>query len=264
VRNAIDPGDDTPWQSPDIILCFASDLPDGADPGELGAQLFGGDRWDTDFSSGTASANGASLQTVDELTTFMDTVSFGGEQRLFLTHEPFSYFLRLENTTAAALGVTVRVFLVPADQAADRRSWMELDKFLVEVAPGKEVVYRPDTESSIVKRPAETSPAAVQPGGTDPDERSYCDCGWPYTLLLPRGKPAGMEFRLLVLCTDATIDQLPEPEHCGSMSYCGAVDQYPDTRDMGYPFSRPFATAISDAIVELDSAAARTVTIRHT
>jgi hypothetical protein len=264
VRNAVDPNDDTPWQSPDIILCFTSDLPDGTDPGELGTQLFGGDRWDTAFPSGTASANGASLQTVDELTTFMDTVTFGGEQRLFLTHEPFSYFLRLENTTSAALGVTVRVFLVPADQAADRRSWMELDKFLVELAAGKQVVHRPDTESSIVKRPAETSPAAAAPGGTDPDERSYCDCGWPYTLLLPRGKPDGMEFRLLVLCTDATIDQLPEPDHCGSMSYCGAVDQYPDTRDMGYPFSRPFATAISDAIVELDSAAARTVRIRHT
>jgi hypothetical protein len=106
----------------------------------------------------------------------------------------------------------------------------------------------------------------VIPGDDDPDERSYCDCGWPYTLLLPRGKPDGMPFRLLVLGTDAAIDGVEHPEHCGSMSYCGAVDRYPDTRDMGYPFSRPFgpaASAISDRIVALDSAAARTVTIRH-
>jgi hypothetical protein len=51
------------------------------------------------------------------------------------------------------------------------------------------------------------------------------------------------------------------------MSYCGAVDRYPDTRDMGYPFSRPFAgpkaTAIRDTILALPSAAARTVSIRH-
>jgi hypothetical protein len=50
------------------------------------------------------------------------------------------------------------------------------------------------------------------------------------------------------------------------MSFCGAVDRYPDTRDMGYPFSRPFApkpTAIRDAILALPSAAARTVSIRH-
>jgi hypothetical protein len=142
-----------------------------------------------------------------------------------------------------------------------------MDKFLVDLEPGKQVVYRPDTESSIVKRPAETSPAAVIPSGNEPDERSYCDCGWPYTLLLPRGTSEGMQFRLLVLATDATIDQLQDPEQCGSMSYCGAVDRYPDTRDMGYPFSRPFGSAesaISDRIVALDSAAARTVNIRHT
>ena len=76
-----------------------------------------------------------------------------------------------------------------------------------------------------------------------------------------------MEFRLLVLCTDADVDQLGQPEQCGSMSYCGAVDRYPDARDMGYPFSRPFegpaATAISDKIGGLASAAARTVKIRH-
>jgi hypothetical protein len=76
-----------------------------------------------------------------------------------------------------------------------------------------------------------------------------------------------MRYRLLVMCTDAAIDNVARPEHCGSMSYCGAVDRYPDTRDMGYPFSRPFpgatATAIRDAILRLPNGAARTVTIRH-
>jgi hypothetical protein len=267
VRNALDQNADTPWTSPDIILCRTSDLPEETDPAELGTQLFGGANWGTDFTSAQASADGTALETIDELTTTMATVNFGGAPIRFLTHEPFSYFLRIENTTPNPLGVTVRIFLAPADLAADRRSWMEMDKFLVDLQPGKQVVYRPDTESSIVKRPAETSPAAVIPGGTDPDERSYCDCGWPYTLLLPRGTPEGMPFRLLILVTDAAIDRLEQPEPCGSMSYCGAVDRYPDTRDMGYPFCRPFEgpadSAIRDTIVGLDSAAARTVTIRH-
>jgi hypothetical protein len=265
LRNAL--AGDEPWASPDIILCRTADLPAGTDPGALGESLFGGASWDTDFTSAQASAGGTTLQTIDELTTTMATAGFGGARRLFLTHEPFSYFLRIENTTAQPVGATVRIFLVLADQADDRRMWMEMDKFLVELAPGKQVVYRPDTESAIVKRPAEVSPAAVMPAGVDPDERSYCDCGWPYTLLLPRGTPDGMSCRLLALCTDAAIDEVGHAEHCGSMSYCGAVDRYPDTRDMGYPFCRPFAgpaaTGIRDAIVELDSFAARTVTIRH-
>ena len=105
--------------------------------------------------------------------------------------------------------------------------------------------------------------APTEQTGADPDERSYCDCGWPYTLLLPRGDAAGMAFRLLVLCTDAAIDQVDPPEHCGSMSFCGAVDRYPDVRDMGYPFARPFAQPIAETFAALENAAMRTFTIKR-
>jgi hypothetical protein len=47
------------------------------------------------------------------------------------------------------------------------------------------------------------------------------------------------------------------------MSFCGAVERYPDTRDMGYPFSRPFARPISATILDVPSAAGRSLTIRH-
>ena len=50
------------------------------------------------------------------------------------------------------------------------------------------------------------------------------------------------------------------------MSWCGAVDRYPDRRDMGYPFCRPFeggAEPIAETFVGLESAAGRTVKIRH-
>ncbi len=76
-----------------------------------------------------------------------------------------------------------------------------------------------------------------------------------------------MEFRLLVVCTDATADQIGTGGDCGSMSYCGAVDRYPDSRDMGYPFARPFsgaaAAAIRDTIVAQPHMAARSIKIRH-
>ncbi len=268
LRSALDGQTPKPWSSPDIILCRTGDLPAGAEPATVGQSLFGGDNWDKDFGSTVASAGGVDLTTISELTTTMASVAFGGRTVSFLTHEPFSVFLRVENPTAAPSQVTVRLFLVPADLARDRRAWIEMDKFLLDVpAQTKLVAYRSDSDSSVVKRPVDLNPARVLPGGTDPNDTAYCDCGWPYTLLLPRGTPEGMAFRLMAICTDAAIDRVPAPGHCGSMSFCGAVDRYPDTRDMGYPFARPFAgpraTAIRDALLNLRSTCARTVTIRH-
>lgn len=265
LRNALEGDSKEPWASPDIILCRTADLPQGQDPAAVGEELFGGDHWAEAFEG---SAGGAGVQPIDELITSMASANFGGKAIHFLTHEPFSYFLRAENRSAKDLEVTARIFLVPAAHAEDRRAWIEMDKFLVSLpARSKTVVYRPDSESSIVKRPVDRGPAAVQaPNGTT-DQGSYCDCGWPYTLLLPRGTADGAEYRLLAMFSDAAIDRVEAPAQCGSMSWCGAVDRYPDTRDMGYPFCRPFkggAHAIADTFAGLASAAGRTVTIRHT
>lgn len=172
--------------------------------------------------------------------------------------------VRVRNVTARPTAITLRVFLAPAEVAGDRRMWMELDKFLVEVpASGRRVVYRPDTEFSVVKKPAETDPQTVLDGAADPNDPNYCDCGWPYTLLLPRGTPQGMPFRLVVVCSNAARDLVGPSAECGSMSFCGAVDRYPDTRDMGYPFSRPFAVSVADTVLAVPSAAGRSLTIRH-
>ena len=76
-------------------------------------------------------------------------------------------------------------------------------------APGRQVLYRPDTESSIIKRPAETSPAAVIPGGDDPDERVVLRLRLAvHAAAAARAPPEGMPFRLLVLLTDAAIDRV--------------------------------------------------------
>ena len=68
---------------------------------------------------------------------------------------------------------------------------------------------------------------------------------------------------MAVFCTDAARDLVRPSAECGSMSFCGAVERYPDTRDMGYPFSRPFARPITDTILGVPSAAGRSLTIRH-
>jgi hypothetical protein len=267
VRNDLVATDAPAWSSPDIILCRATDLPPGVDPSVVGEQLFGGTNWDVDFTERDAAAAGHQLSTIRELRTSMSRRTVDAMKVDYLSHTPFSYFLRVENLAASEQRITIRLFLAPAEIADDRRAWIEMDKFVVELAASaRTVIHRRDVESSVVKRPAEPDPSNVRPGGGDPDETAYCDCGWPYTLLLPRGTSEGMEFRLMVICTDAAIDHVAMPGDCGSMSYCGAVDRYPDFRDMGYPFNRRFGdgvSALADRLVALSSAAARTVVIRH-
>lgn len=272
VRNTLD-GAATPWASPDVILVRTRDLPvrrSARQLAQLGRSLFGGQRWDSDFRAATATAGSTRLTTVDEIVTSMQSSTMAdGRSVRTLTHEPFTYFLRIENRAASALDVTVRLFLVPAATAADRRAWIEMDKFSASLpARAKTVLVRSDRDASVIKRPAEDSPAAIQRSNASGRERAYCDCGWPYPLLVPRGtNGSGMEYRLLMIVTDAAIDRVPTPGHCGSMSFCGAVDRYPDTREMGYPFHRRFAgsrsRAIRDAVVAWPNGAARTITIRH-
>jgi Hemocyanin, copper containing domain/Hemocyanin, ig-like domain len=280
-----------PWASPDLILCRTAELPGSDAPDflqgggqRLGDAAFGGDRWDLDFTQAeVALPDGTSFHTTAELTTTVKQRELvidpppgqpGPPWRGtidYLTHEPFCWFLRVENPGQQDVSVTVRLFLapeeVPGDAAEERRWWIELDKFIQQVPAGRRVViFRPDELSSVIKKPADKDPATLPPPrpGDDDDGGSYCQCGWPYTLLLPQGTPAGMGFRLLVLLTDAARDQVPEPGHCGSMSYCGAADRYPDARDMGYPFSRPFTKPIGETFLALDNAAGRRLTIRRT
>jgi Hemocyanin, copper containing domain/Hemocyanin, ig-like domain len=289
VRHALD-GAAVPWASPDLILCRTAELPGSDAPDfvatggqRLGEEAFGGDRWDLDFSAAqVVLPDGASFATTAELTTTVKQRELVIEPPEghpgppwtgtidYLTHEPFCWFLRVENPTRQDVDVTVRLFLAPeatpGGAADERRWWVELDKFIHPVPAGRRIViFRPDELSSIIKKPADKDPANLpepQPGGED-DGGSYCQCGWPYTLLLPQGTPAGMPFRLLVLLTDAAQDQVPQAGHCGSMSYCGAADRYPDVQDMGYPFSRPFQAPIVDTFLALGNAAGRRLTIRR-
>ena len=177
-------------------------------------------------------------------------------------HEPFLWRLRAENPGADELKVTVRIFLAPAEAAEDRRAWIEMDKFEHVLAPGANEIERPGRLASPARKPAERPPLWEQGPAQTPHEQ-YCRCGWPYHLLLPRGTVAGMPFRVLAMLTDWELDRVAGDDECGSMSFCGARDRYPDRRQMGYPFSRPLPGGVAATLEALACVHARDITIRH-
>ncbi|MEM7095955.1 MAG: tyrosinase family protein [Actinomycetota bacterium] len=218
---------------------------------------------DVDLSDPGASAG------TDELTTAMFTRIVPSNQFdaglviAYLDQRPFGYVLRLDNP-GAATEVTARVFIAPAEDTDDSRAWIEMDKFKVEVEPGPNTFYRSASESSVVKKAAIKPPQVeVDPAGDPTDTSDYCSCGWPYNLLLPRGTRDGSAYELLVIYTDAAIDDVIADRTCGSVSFCGVMDDlYPDTRPMGYPFDRPFAGPLLDTFDGLATAARSSFTIR--
>ena len=240
-------------QSPDVILCRADKV--SGDSQAFGEQTFGGAQWDTDPV--------ANALTTTELRTQMRRRNLDGETVQFLDHEDFFYFIRVRNEEAADRTITVRIFLAAKKAADDRRSWIELDKFQHKLkASQKAVIARSSKLSAAVRKPARrpTDPPPVPEPGRD---ANYCDCGWPYHLMLPRGKREGMDFRLLVVLTDWEIDKVEVEGKCGSMSFCGKRDvAYPDKRPMGYPFDRRWPQPISDTILAHNNMAARDIVIR--
>jgi tyrosinase len=263
---------DATGRSTDIGLALVDDLAAGVgngtefDGATFGATTFGGALWDTPI----AECPGGRLTTELTSTIGRYDLQFANGQTFpifHLDHAEFAYFFRLENSSDAAQRVTVRVFLAAAEHADDRRWWIEMDKFLHPLEPRERaVVYRPARLSSVVRKPARR-PDEPAPGPTDPND-DYCNCGWPYHMLLPRGREDGMPFRLLVVVTDAYTDMPQIEQRCGSVSFCGSRDStFPDNRGMGYPFDRPFPAprTIADTIADaaLTTVAALDITVRH-
>jgi tyrosinase len=258
-----DAGDDRPGQSPDLFLLF-EDQVEGDDLAGWAEQALGGDHWDDRPAIGT-----------DELETEMLTrrLVFAEHPELddievaYLDQRAFAYAVRVENDSDEAREVTLRLFFV-ADQCFDeRRQWIELDKWKHPLGPReRSVAVRRGASSSVIRKPALKPPGSLQHSPDRPagefDENSYCECGWPYNLLLPRGTAEGMPFWLVAIATDSAQDSVEEST-CGSMSFCGAKDRYPDTKPMGYPFDRRVSGGPL-AICGWPNAAARSFRIRWT
>lgn len=180
--------------------------------------------------------------------------SFTGESTAEVTvkhldHEPFKYTFEIVNNAGDSKEAMVRVYLVPKYNELgkkftpnqQRSMLIELDKFITKLKPGKNVVERTSKDSSVtvptksVFAPFETL-----------DGKDQCNCGWPEYLLLPRGKPEGMTFRLIVFVSNWQEDKLHDDVSClckGSPSYCRYLYQkVADKRPIGYPFDRKIDT----------------------
>ncbi|HEX2086731.1 MAG TPA: hypothetical protein VHF89_13710 [Solirubrobacteraceae bacterium] len=241
--------DDAPPVDPgELLLAFDDEL-----------EAPGGDRLDA-----------APATTTDELETSMAETPFDPADPqtvpvTHLTHRAFSVLLPIRNASEDGQRVTVRLFLAPEERQDDRRAWIELDKFDARLAAGEEtVLHRPTRLASVVRKPTAPEPQFVQPPARTPREQ-YCRCGWPYHLLLPRGTEDGLPFRLAAIVTDFALDHLHGDSDCGSLSFCGSIDEeFPDRREMGYPFNRPFTSrTIAETLEAEPSMTARTISIRH-
>jgi len=274
-------------RSEDIIVCEKKGLPVDVDDGKLGASAFGyskvatDNRWDTDFSSDSAAVTlskgtkdkKVTVTTTAELSTEMrkrtihplnpETMKAEPEDITYLSHDDFFYFVRLQNNSEQAQTVTVRIFLAPESWVEDSTAWIEMDRFLHELKGGERaVVFRPARLSAVIRKPAI---GHEELEGTKPREPAevWCDCGWPYNLLLPRGTEEGLDFRLLVMVSSDDLATDETGKKCTSISYCGLRDKkYPDERPMGYPFDRPLPDSIDSIIDKHDNWASRNIKIR--
>ena len=73
-------------------------------------------------------------------------------------------------------------------------------------------------------------------------EKSYARaCGHPHRLLLPKGKPEGMKFKLYAAITKGSDihSSYGGDDLVDNHAYCGIQGKpYPDLKPMGYPFDR--------------------------
>ncbi|GFW92046.1 hemocyanin A chain [Trichonephila clavipes] len=167
-----------------------------------------------------------------------------------LDHESFSYIITANNNGNAEKTGTVRIFLAPKyDELGNnipldeqRRLYIEMDKFDTELRPGKNIIVRSSTDSSVSIASTYTFKELLHGEDLDENRSEFCSCGWPQHLLVPKGSNKGMVFDLFVMITDAEKDLVPATgkKLCNdALSYCGVMDEkYPDKRAMGYPFDR--------------------------
>jgi hypothetical protein len=172
-----------------------------------------------------------------------------------LSHEPFEYVITANSNKET--NAVVRIFLMPKNDwfgdkvSIDQLGWnmIEMDKFVMKLKNGQNVIRRSSELSSVTvpdRKGFREMLKEVNEGlaGT----RDYMVdmkvryCGHPSRLLLPKGKPEGMKFKLVVHVTNFENDFRTEEYTEGSLtslSYCGVLSgKNPDKKPLGYPFDR--------------------------
>ncbi|XP_067015103.2 phenoloxidase 2 [Anabrus simplex] len=166
-----------------------------------------------------------------------------------LQHMPFTYRIQVMNDGKTRMG-TVRIFMAPKyDERGirfrfeeQRLLFIELDKFQTRLRSGRNIIERRSSESS-VSVPYEQTFSEMNADQPSVSQFTFCGCGWPQHMLIPKGLPEGLLADLFIMISnyiDDRVEQRPTTNACqDGHSYCGIRGQlYPDRRPMGFPFDR--------------------------
>ncbi|PKY28325.1 Di-copper centre-containing protein [Rhizophagus irregularis] len=168
------------------------------------------------------------------------------------------WFIRAQNDSPKPVILTFRIWIAPIDLIDKHAYWIEIDKFKRTLGPYEKTVVSQRCDHAVgIRKPAQKTTKQMDETAITPwkkekldqfnlaqiAEKLFCDCGWPYNLIIPRGSKKGSTFKLFVYVSDGTNDLVRTDTQCGSTLLCGGekwTDKVPDIKPFGYPFDRPF------------------------
>lgn len=170
-----------------------------------------------------------------------------------LNHKPFNYKMTISSEKATK-GV-VRVYIGPKYNeygaiyhlSENRENFFELDYFLTDLVPGKNVITRNSvdfygfvndrtTYYDLYKKVMQ----AVTGEGKFPLDQSEAHCGFPARLMLPKGNKGGKQFQMFFIISEYQAPSVPLYKGYDPVISCGVGSgaRYIDTLPFGYPFDR--------------------------
>lgn len=177
-----------------------------------------------------------------------------GEANAKLDHEPYQWRITIQCDSASAANpveVDVRLFVVCDALKAQRRTYVEMDKWPTTLTQPTTVLVRTDMESTTVRKIENYAGSATDQGYASP----WCLCGWPRNMMLPVGTPEGFPMQAFCCVTVPKLHRVPEAELATpAISYCGAQLKdhlYPDDLGMGYPFDRAWTQMLDPVTLSL-------------
>ncbi|CAG8479122.1 4357_t:CDS:2 [Acaulospora morrowiae] len=243
-------------------------------------KLFGGNYFDVDRSNVTVVTSELHTKMKNRILVWRED-NFDKENITYVYPRDWQYFIRVKNNVDITTIITIRIFIVPDELADSPVHWIELDKFKRALKPyEKAVITRSCDKAVVIRKPAQKTVNLMDEtqinatfrttltGYNDKEkaELLFCDCGWPYNMILPRGTKEGAKYKIIVFISDGLNDLVPTYDECGSTLLCGAqkwTDKIPDAKPLGYPFNRPFKNGSYEKTFSgLTNAAIRDFTIK--
>ncbi|EDS29983.1 arylphorin subunit alpha [Culex quinquefasciatus] len=170
-----------------------------------------------------------------------------------LNHKPFTY--KMTVASEKAVKSVIRVFIGPKfDEFGsqyllneNRENFYELDYFLYDLVPGKNVITRNSLSfNGYVKDRTsfyELYKKVMLGYTTDvkfPLDNTEAHCGFPNRLMLPKGKKGGMPFQFFFMVSPYTAPEVQQYTGFDPVLSCGVGSgaRYFDKLPFGYPFDR--------------------------